>query len=238
MPDQTTAQQQSTQDQAQSSSVMFGWGDGFDPASLDVTPLEDTHTDVNDAPLPNQPESSIPAYDHVEENEWDEGSEEHHENEKDAEISAFLGLIDQTREVIQLSGDEEGFSLIGQKTPNQTVDYQVSLFDEDEDDPSTIELFIKKVISTTGSEEEDEHLLQFVYDKTVNTLEIFVDEEKLYSLPGTDGIEATDNVLIKEKIDKFSLLITDLANKIRKEKEEAQKALQKQHQLQEVFRNF
>ncbi|MBO4204008.1 hypothetical protein J5893_04265 [bacterium] len=147
-------------------------------------------------------------------------------------------MIDQTREVIQLSGDEEGFSLIGQKTPNQTVDYQVSLFDEDEDDPSTIELFIKKVISTTGSEEEDEHLLQFVYDKTVNTLEILVDEEKLYSLPGTDGIEATDNVLIKEKIDKFSLLITDLANKIRKEKEEAQKALQKQHQLQEVFRNF
>ena len=147
-------------------------------------------------------------------------------------------MIDQTREVIQLSGDEEGFSLIGQKTPNQTVDYQVSLFDEDEDDPSTIELFIKKVISTTGSEEEDEHLLQFVYDKTVNTLEILVDEEKLYSLPGTDGIEATDNVLIKEKIDKFSLLITDLVNKIRKEKEEAQKALQKQHQLQEVFRNF
>ncbi len=246
MSDQTPIQQQPTQQQTPSTtpastSTMFGGNGSFDPATLDATPLSD---DIDDK---EEVEET------VERKEEAEISEENEMIDKPnapmaapvsnintvsaSEISAFLALIEQTKELLNIS-DKEEFTLIGQRTPDKTVQYQVSLFDEDEDDPTVVELFIKKIISTIATQEEDEHLLQFVYEKNDKTLEILVDEESLYVLPPTNGEKISDSVLIKEKIDKFSLLTTDLLSKLKREKEEVQKAQQKQHQLQEVFRNF
>lgn len=88
--------------------------------------------------------------------------------------------MEQTQALLKLQ-DQEEFTLIGQKSPDSMVRYVVSLFDEEEED-DTLELFIKKVLQNTHQEEE-EHLLQFVYHPSDHSLKILVDEEPLYALP-------------------------------------------------------
>jgi hypothetical protein len=72
-----------------------------------------------------------------------------------------------------------------------------------EDEENHIDLFIKKVETHSGTEEEEEHLLQWSYTTTNQNLDIFVDEILLYQFGEGEEDFSDKKTEIIDKAHKF-----------------------------------
>lgn len=150
-------------------------------------------------------------------------------------ISKFISLFETAKEIDDLSDlKDDHWTLIGGKTADESIEYHVYLIQEWFDQ----EIFIKKIITNTKNNTETEYMLQFTYDTQKKGLEVFVNENSLFTVREDESEIWHDASLIKEKIEKFSFLFTSRLEELKKAQEEKKRIEAKKHQLQDVFRNF
>jgi hypothetical protein len=106
---------------------------------------------------------------------------------------------------------------------------------EEEDEP--IDLYIKKVETYQGNEEENEHLLQFSYNKD-KELNIFVDEIILYEKVNKSDANSTEYNDTKAILEKFIFLTDNYYDKLKYELNKLHEEKQKKRQLQQIFKGF
>lgn len=150
-------------------------------------------------------------------------------------IDKFLELSSTARKIFQLSEDTSHFKILGGKSPKSTLEYFIYLV-EDEDNHS--DLFIKKVETNNEDSDEEEHLLQWSYNKDQHSLDIFVDEVILYELKQQATEEENKKNQIMEKLNKFWFLFETYFQDLYKEYQEKKEAQEKKKQLHEIFRSF
>ena len=150
----------------------------------------------------------------------------------------LMHLIQNVRGIFKLERKdwEENtyFKILWWKTENSTLEYLFYLI-ETEDEP--IDLYIKKVETDKESWEENEHLVQFSYNKD-KELNIFVDEIILYEKINkydTATIEYNDT---KSILEKFIFLTDNHYDKLKAEIDKQHKEKQKRRQLQQIFKGF
>jgi hypothetical protein len=118
---------------------------------------------------------------------------------------------------------------------NSKIEYQIYLIEDEEDHT---DLFFKKIETKTETGDEEEHLIQWTYNKTKDKLDVFVDEVILYEIgDGHTEEEKWENMII-EKLNKFASFFEgyydDLYKKVQKQKE----IEEKNRLLHEIFKNF
>ena len=150
----------------------------------------------------------------------------------------FLILVQNAREIFKLEHkdwqQDPYFKILWWKSENSILEYLFYLIEEN-DQP--IDLYIKKVETNQESWEENEHLVQFSYNKD-KELNIFVDEVILYekinkSEPDTPGYNDTKAIL-----EKFIFLTDNHYQKLEDEINKQREERQKKRQLQQIFKGF
>ena len=126
------------------------------------------------------------------------------------------------------------FKILWSKTANSTIEYLFYLIEE-ENEP--IDLYIKKVETDQGTEEENEHLVQFSYNKN-QELNIFVDEVILYEWINKLNPETQEYNDTKAILEKFIFLTENYYNELKEEIDKQHKEKQKKRQLQQIFKGF
>ena len=157
----------------------------------------------------------------------------------DDELSQqFMQLVQNVREIFKIERktkeDIDYFKIIWWKTEDSMTEYQFYLIEE-ENEP--IDLYIKKVETNKVNEEENEHLVQFSYNKE-KMLNIFVDEIILYENINNydkDTQEYNDTKVILEK---FIFLTKTYYDELNEEINKQREKKQKKRQLQQIFKGF
>lgn len=163
-------------------------------------------------------------------------TEEDNDGNKNPEIlEKFSNVYGLTKKILSISEDNTSFSFSGGETVNSKIEYQIYLIEDEEDHT---DLFFKKIETKQETGDEEEHLIQWTYNKTKDKLDVFVDEVILYEIGnGHTEEEKWENMII-EKLNKFASFFewyyNDLYKKVQKQKE----IEEKNRLLHEIFKNF
>jgi len=163
-------------------------------------------------------------------------TEEESDFNKNPEIlEKFSNVYGLTKKILSISDDSTSFAFSWGETVNSKIEYQIYLIEDEEDHT---DLFFKKIETKTETGDEEEHLIQWTYNKTKDKLDVFVDEVILYEIgDGHTEEEKWENMII-EKLNKFASFFEgyydDLYKKVQKQKE----IEEKNRLLHEIFKNF
>ena len=150
----------------------------------------------------------------------------------------FFHLVKNVRWIFKLEhkdGEHNPyFKILWWKTPNSTLEYLFYLIEE-EDEP--IDLYIKKVEVDQWNWEENEHLVQFSYNKD-QELNVFVDEVILYEWINKWNSDSKEWIDTKSVIEKFIFLTQTYYDKLEQQQKKEQEERQKKRQLQQIFKGF
>ena len=150
----------------------------------------------------------------------------------------FFHLVKNVRWIFKLEhkdGEHNPyFKILWWKTPNSTLEYLFYLIEE-EDEP--IDLYIKKVEVDQWNWEENEHLVQFSYNKD-QELNVFVDEVILYEWINKWNSDSKEWIDTKSVIEKFIFLTQTYYDKLEQQQKKEQEERQKKKQLQQIFKGF
>ncbi|MBQ7074133.1 hypothetical protein IJM86_03590 [bacterium] len=129
-------------------------------------------------------------------------TEEDNDGNKNPEIlEKFSNVYGLTKKILSISEDNTSFSFSGGETVNSKIEYQIYLIEDEEDHT---DLFFKKIETKQETGDEEEHLIQWTYNKTKDKLDVFVDEVILYEIGnGHTEEEKWENMII-EKLNKFA----------------------------------
>ena len=150
----------------------------------------------------------------------------------------FMHLVQNVRWIFKIERKDweqnPYFKILWWKTADSTLEYLFYLIEE-EDEP--IDLYIKKVETNKEGEEENEHLVQFSYDKD-KELNIFVDEVILYERINKSDPNTTEYNDTKSILEKFIFLTDNHYEKLESELNKQREEKQKKKQLQQIFKGF